>query len=70
MYRINIDSKSGYLIDYKHEKKILEISHHKEGAYRYKNVPYIEYQRLVVAKDKKQHIDRYIIGKYVLIKDV
>ncbi|WP_409277875.1 KTSC domain-containing protein [Providencia rustigianii] len=65
-----MDSTIIHLIDYNHEKKTLKISYHRKGTYQYKNVPYIEYQRLVVAKDKQQHIDRYIIGKYISIKDI
>lgn len=70
MYKLYINSPHIYFIDYFYKSKILEINYYKNGTYRYKNVPYIEYQRLVVARDKQHHIDQYVTGRYVSIKSM
>ncbi len=68
MRKLYIDSPAVSSISYDCESKALEISYYNKGTYQYTNVPFVTYQRLIVAKDKQQYADRYVTGKYITIK--
>ncbi|OAT37424.1 KTSC domain-containing protein [Proteus myxofaciens] len=51
-------------IGYDEQSKILEIGYRIDGTHQYKEVPFIIYQRLTVAKNKQHYIKRHIDNIY------
>ncbi len=65
MYRLRINSEAIEFIEYNHNNRTLEIGYHNKAIHQYRNVPYIEYQRLVTSKNTQRHIEKYITNNYI-----
>ncbi|EPL9571158.1 KTSC domain-containing protein [Providencia rettgeri] len=65
MYRLLMNLVEIESIEYNHDNKTLEIGFHNKLTHQYKNVPYIEYQRLIISKDIPLYINRCIKDKYI-----
>lgn len=69
MYKLIINSVDVHSVGYDNGSKTLEVCYHTNETHRYIGVPFVIYQRLIIAKNTDVYIQKRVVNRYDLIKE-